>query len=208
MHQPFFAGSARRLVTSLGAASLALSLVAGSALAGSPGEVRPVSGATTPAWVDGRTVTVQHPRPYLRDTSVIAASDSGCEVGAAANASPTGSTNLPELYVLVPLFTPTKPLELHCPDAGACVNHPDTLDLTRVFGAGTGNVALPPHSHIRDEPAGGWWTIEVVGVLSQDAWDQLAAGRDEATMDRVIADGGAVGPIPSNLFLFLNVVGR
>ena len=108
----------------------------------------------------------------------------------------------------MPLFAPTEPLELHCPDAGECVNHPDTLDLTRVFGPGTENAALPPHSHILDDPAGGWWTIEVVGVLTQEAWDELAAGRDEETMDQVIADGGAVGPIPSNLFLFFNVVGR
>lgn len=199
---------ARRVLGSVAAASLAVGVVAGSAFAGSPGEQRPVSGATTPAWVDGRTVTVQYPRPFFCDTSVSAASDSGCEVGEAANVGPTGRTNLPELYVLVPLFAPTAPLELHCPDAGDCVNHPDTLDLTRVFGPGTENAALPPHSHILDDPAGGWWTIEVVGVLTQEAWDELAAGRDEETMDQVIADGGAVGPIPSNLFLFFNVVGR
>lgn len=185
---------------------LLVAIAAGPAAATGPGDVQPVSSATTPAWVDGRTVTVQYPRPYFCDTSVSAGSDSGCEVGAAANNGPTGRTNLPELYVLVPFFTPTRALNLHCPDAGDCVNHPDTLDVSRVLGAGTENIPLPPHSHILDGPAGGWWSVEIVPVLTQAAWDRLEAGKDEETMDAVIADGGALGPLPSNLFLFFNVV--
>ena len=47
-------------------------------------------------------------------------------------------------------------------------------------------------------------------MTNQNAWSRLAAGKSEATMNALIADpsSGVVGPIPTNLYLFFNVVGH
>jgi hypothetical protein len=106
--------------------------------------------------------------------------------------------------VMTPLgFTPDG---LQCPVAGDCINHPSTLDLSPIFGAGAENVALPPHSHIVDVDQGGWWEIEVVGVTDPAVWAQIEAGKDLDTV-RVLQDAGVgiTGDIPSNLFLFFDV---
>lgn len=193
----------------VGIVSVALSglFLAGAAFA-DQSTVTPVSSATTPAWVNGKTVTIQYAQNFFCDQSVSSGAASGCELGQAANVGPVANANRSTLYVLVPLFTPTRNLDLQCPNTGNCVNHPMTLDLSRVFGAGTANAALPAHSHLLDGPAGGWWDIKVVGVLNQASWDTIAAGKDQATMFAAISAGGAVGPIPTNLYLFFNVVGQ
>ena len=187
-------------------------LLAGSALAGHS-TVLPVSAATTPAWVDGRTVTVQYPRPFFCDTSVASSAPSGCEVGVDANRGPVANADRSVLYVLVPLFGSPSPTPM-CAVA-SCPNHPLTIDLSRIAGAlgvspgAVASVPLPAHSHILDGPAGGWWDVKVVAVTNQTAWAALAAGKSEATMFALINDpnSGVLGPIPTNLYLFFNVVG-
>jgi hypothetical protein len=198
----------RILVAGLIAASVAVSGLglAGAALAANstPSTVKPVSDATTPAWVNGKTVTVQYPQNFFCDSSVASGASSGCEIGTPATKGPTGQKVFSVLYVLVPFFTPTKDLNLHCPEVGSCVNHPMTIDLSAI-GA-SADSSLPAHSHILDGPAGGWWEVEVVGVTSQAAWDQLAAGKSLATLRAVQAAGNATGDVPTNLYLFFNVV--
>jgi hypothetical protein len=116
--------------------------------------------------------------------------------------------------VLVPLFANPNPAPM-CAVA-SCPNHPMTADLSRIAGAlgatpdQLASVPLPAHSHILDGPAGGWWAVKVVAVTNQHAWAQLAAGKSEATMDRLLSmpDSGVLGPIPTNLYLFFNVVGH
>ena len=98
----------------------------------------------------------------------------------------------------------------------SCPNHPLNIDLSRIAGAlgadpaAVANVALPAHSHILDGPAGGWWGVKIVAVTNQTAWSQLAAGKSEATMNALIntPNSGVLGPIPTNLYLFFNVVGH
>ena len=188
--------------------SVALSglFLAGAAFASGPSTVTPVSSATTAAWVNGKTVTIQYPQNFFCDKSVPSGAASGCELGKAANVGPVANANRSTLYVLVPLFGVNQGTILQCPEAGNCVNHPMTLDLS-LIGAGS-NAALPAHSHILDGPAGGWWDIQVVGVLNQASWNTIQAGKDQATMFNVIAAKGAVGPIATNLYLFFNVVGN
>jgi hypothetical protein len=48
----------------------------------------------------------------------------------------------------------------------------------------------------------------VVGVTSQDAWDRILAGKDLATVRELQQEGLATGDIPSNLFIFFNVLPR
>jgi len=199
-------------------ATLASLLVAGVVMAGaaaaSSSTVRPVSSATTPAWVDGRTVTVQYPQNFFCDTSVASSAPSGCEVGTDSNRGPVPNADRSVLYVLVPLFGSPNPTPM-CAQA-SCPNHPLTIDLSRIAGAlgvspgAVASVPLPAHSHILDGPAGGWWDVKVVAVTNETAWAALAAGKSEATMLALINDpnSGVLGPIPTNLYLFFNVVGK
>ncbi len=187
--------------------------VAGAAFA-SGSTTRPVAKATTPAWVDGKTVTIQYPQNFFCDTSVPSSAPSGCEVGTDSNAGPVPHADRSVLYVLVPLFANPSPAPM-CAVA-SCPNHPTTIDLSRIAGAlgadpsAVASVPLPAHSHILDGPAGGWWDVKIVAVTNQTPWSKLAAGKSESTMNALIADpsSGVVGPIPTNLYLFFNVVGH
>ena len=161
---------------------------------------------TTQGWFNGKTVSFLYSRPYFCAQPPASAADSGCEVGADAQTAPISDPDIPELWVVVPLgFTPPQGT-LQCPVAGNCINHPHDIDLSRVFGAGAQDVLLPAHSHVIDDLQGGWWETFVVGVTSQAAWDQLVAGKDLATVRALQQEGLATGDIPSNLFIFFNVL--
>jgi hypothetical protein len=167
------------------------------------------SGATvgtTEGWFNGKTVTFVYTRPYACDQPPTSGADSGCEVGADAQSAPIGDPDVPELWVVVPLgFTPPQGT-LQCPVAGDCIDHPHDIDLSRVFGAGAEDVPLPAHSHVIDDLQGGWWKTFVVGVTTQAAWDRIVAGKDLATVRELQQEGLATGDIPSNLFIFFNVL--
>lgn len=186
--------------------------VGGAALA-SGSTVQPVSSATTPAWSGGTTVKIQYPQNFFCDTSVPSGASSGCEVGAAANVGPVGNPNRSVLYVLVPLFKNPDPAPM-CAEA-SCPNHPLNIDLSRIAGAlgaspqAVAEVPLPAHSHILDGNAGGWWQVKIVAVTTEAAWHQLSVDKSQMGMDAQIAlhDGSVLGPIPTNMYLFFNVVG-
>ncbi|MEA5455051.1 hypothetical protein SPF06_10005 [Sinomonas sp. JGH33] len=202
-------GAGASIVAGLFMASLALAAAAFA----SGSTVLPDSTAQTPAWVNGQTVTVQYPQLFFCDHSVAASSSTGCEVGQDSNVGPVPNADRNELFVIVPLFANPSPAPM-CPIA-SCPNHPLTIDLSRIAGAlGTtpdavANLPLPAHSHILAAPGGGWWDIKVVAVTNQTAWAQLAAGKNEATMDALLntPGSGVVGPIPTNFYLFFNIVG-
>ncbi|WP_156138756.1 hypothetical protein [Microbacterium mangrovi] len=186
--------------------------IAGAAFA-SGSTVHPVSSAQTPAWTDGKTVTVQYAQNFFCDTAVASNAPSGCEVGTDATRGPVANADRSTLYVLVPLFSNPVPAPM-CAVA-SCPNHPLNIDLSRIAGAlgaapgAVGDVALPAHSHILDGAAGGWWDVKIVAVTNESAWAKLAAGKSEAVMNSLIADpsSGVLGPIPTNMYLFFNVVG-
>ena len=104
---------------------------------------------------------------------------------------------------------------LQCPVVGSCINHPSTIDLSRVFGPGSANVPLPAHSHIIDSSLpesqanggqAGWWELEVIGVTQPVIWDQIVAGKSLATVRALQAQGvGITDDIPSNVYLFFGV---
>ncbi len=205
----------RVLGAALAIATFGLSalFVGGTALAagGGPSTTVPVSQATTAAYVNGTTVQIQYPRDFFcgQSGSYIAASSSGCEVGVAATQGPNGQSiaNMQVLYVIVPLFSNPSPTP-QCDTVGFCVNHPTTLDLSPVFGAGYGDISLPAHSHILDGTGGGWWKIEVVAVPNEQAWAQLTGGASLVTLHAMQSAGTVSASIQSNLFLFFNVVGH
>ena len=209
----------RSLAASLLVGMVIASVSVGTAAFASGSTTQPVSSAQTPAWSNGQTVTIQYPQNYFCDTSVGSSAPGGCEVGQAANVGPVSNPNRSVLYVLVPLFANPNPAPMCAqpgPGVAGCPNHPMNIDLSRIAGPlgvsadAVANVALPAHSHILDGNAGGWWQVKVVAVTNQAAWSQLAAGKSQATMDALIAtpNSGVLGPIPTNLYLFFNVVGK
>lgn len=168
-----------------------------------------VEVGTTAGWFQGEVVTFVYNQPFdcrlpLEDGGM-AGSASDCVLGAATTNEPRGG-NDPVVYVTVPLFEDTEGITLHCPVAGDCINHPSTIDLSRVFGPGTEDALLPPHSHVVDVKRGGWWEIEVNGVTTREAWDAIERERslDEIRVQQAL---GSVTPdLDTNLFLFFNVV--
>ena len=122
---------------------------------------------TTDGWQDGKTVTFRYTKNFFCDTTTESGAPSGCEVGEDGSVDPRPG-KIPILYVMTPTgFTPPAGT-LQCPIAGNCIDHPSTIDLSRVFGPGFADVPLPPHSHIIDTQLdesqanggeAGWWEI-------------------------------------------------
>ena len=168
----------------------------------------------TDGWQNGKTVTFFYTKPFFCDTTTESGAPSGCEVGEDGNVDPRPG-KIPVLYVMTP--TGFRPAEstLQCPVVGNCINHPSTIDLSRVFGPSKANVLLPAHSHIIDSSLpesqanggqAGWWEIEVVGVSSPAVWDQIVAGKSLATVRALQAQAtGITDDIPSDAYLFFGV---
>ena len=168
----------------------------------------------TLGWSDGKTVSFHYNMPFFCAKPTASLADSKCKLGEEPAAFPRGG-EIPVLYVTVPLFALNNPETLQCPTAGSCINHPNTIDLTAIesiVGPGAGNALLPPHSHVvgdddvtRQGANAGWWEIEVVGVPTQAAWNELVAGKSLRTVRDLQARSAVTGDIPTNLFLFFSV---
>jgi len=168
----------------------------------------------TDGWENGKTVSFFYTKPFFCSDGPPSGAPSGCEVGEDGTADPRPG-KIPVLYVMTPTgFTPDVST-LQCPIPGNCINHPSTIDLSRVFGPGFADVPLPPHSHIIDSDLAesradggqaGWWEIEVIGVSSPAVWDQIVAGKSLATVRALQAAGiGITDDIRSNAYLFFSV---
>ena len=139
---------------------------------------------TTPGWFDGRTITFfYHTNDFFCHTPVAdgqpVGSTSGCEVGSDGTLDPRPGPK-PTLWVMTPVgFTPPAS-QLHCPVAGNCINHPHTIDLSRI--GGPSNALLPVHSHIVAVTGENWWELKVIAVKDIDTWNKIVAGQSLATV--------------------------
>lgn len=168
----------------------------------------------TDGWENGQTVSFFYTKDFFCSDGPPSGAPSGCEAGADGTSDPRPG-KIPVLYVMTP--TGFRPAEstLQCPIVGNCINHPSTIDLSRVFGPGFADVPLPAHSHIIDSDLSesqadggqaGWWEIKVIGVSSPAVWDQIVAGKSLATVRALQAKGvGITGDILSNAYLFFSV---
>lgn len=168
----------------------------------------------TDGWENGTTVTFFYTKSFFCAEPPESGAPTLCEIGEDGTVDPRPG-KIPVLYVMTPTgFTPDVST-LQCPIAGNCINHPSTIDLSRVFGPGFADVLLPPHSHIIDSDLpesqanggqAGWWEIEVIGVSSPSVWNQIVAGKSLATVRALQAAGtGITGDIRSNAYLFFSV---
>jgi hypothetical protein len=177
----------------------------------------------TAAYFGGRTLHVTYTNGFFCDTSVAAHSSSGCEAGEKYKRPP--APNFDPLYITVPLGF-TVPMKMqHCPASLICVDHPGTVDLTRLeptlkplnphlsdaqLTAALKNFAVPGHDHfITDtndfQPE--WWNVQVIGVTNPDTYASIQRHRSFEYVNRLLRrhDPAVAGPIPSNLFLFFAV---
>jgi hypothetical protein len=195
-------------LTGLVALALATALAAGCG----DDNTEPVIGST-PAFLDGQVVTIDYTQQFQCTNPPASGATSKCEVGAEAQTRPTSGVT-DTIWVLVPTFAPgPDPTTLHCPTAGACPAHPSTVDVSAALGAGTENIATPPHSHIlsRHEGETKAWQALVVAINDAGIWNNLVAGKSVAALraqQQAIENAGKISAdLPSNLFLFFRVRG-
>ncbi|HET9058355.1 MAG TPA: hypothetical protein VFN61_00415 [Acidimicrobiales bacterium] len=165
----------------------------------------------------GSTLDALYTEPYWCDKTVSAAAPSGCEAGAAYRQLPPGvasASYTDPLWIPVPLFSPAP--KTQCPSTG-CVDHPMTIDLSRLasaLGAPAAklkDVPVPAHDHIlnsRNNDLPEWWPVVVVGVTNQKAWDQITSHKNLSEI-RILQrqkGSGVTGDIPTNLFLWFQTL--
>jgi hypothetical protein len=160
----------------------------------------------TAGWLNGQTVQFFYTRDFFCEPPPSSGAPSQCEVGEDGEVDPRPGP-IPTLYVMTPLGFRPDDSTLQCPEVGNCINHPSTIDLSRI--GGPADAPLPAHSHIIEVMHGGWWEIEVIGVKSPAVWDQIVAGKSLATVRSLQASDPSgtniTGDIPTNLYLFFNV---
>lgn len=168
----------------------------------------------TDGWQNGETVSFFYHKPFFCAEPPSSAAPSQCEVGEDGTVDPRPG-KIPVLYVMTPIGFRPADSTLHCPIVGFCINHPSTIDLSRVFGPSKADVPLPAHSHIIDSSLpesqanggqAGWWELEVIGVTDPAVWDQIVAGKSLATVRALQAAGtGITDDIPTNTYLSFSV---
>ena len=160
----------------------------------------------TAGWLNGETVQFFYTRDFFCEPPPTSGAPSQCEVGEEGEEDPRPGP-IPTLYVMTPLGFRPDASTLQCPDVGNCINHPSTIDLSRI--GGPADAPLPAHSHIIEVMHGGWWELEVIGVKSLAVWNQIVAGKSLETVRALQAadpSGTTItGDIPTNAYLFFNV---
>ncbi|WP_069626467.1 hypothetical protein [Streptomyces niveus] len=173
----------------------------------------------TDGWYEGETIKFLYTQNFFCDPSVSSGAPSKCEAGAKYNNVPPGTTSdkfTDPLYIPVPLFKPG-PKTLQCPANVPCVDHPTSIDLSRLASAlkmpasALKNTELPGHDHIitdRNNDRPEWWPVFVVGVTDPGSFKKIQAGKSFDTIKKLAADpkSGVTQPIPTNTFLWFQTL--
>ena len=175
----------------------------------------------TQSYFNGNTVSFTYTKGFYCDKHVAAASTSGCEVGAAFKVPPAKSFD--PLTIEVPLGFTVPSMSMECPSALVCVDHPGTIDLSRLEPALKGlypqltatqltaalkNSATPGHEHFITTLNGSqpeWWNVDVVGVTSLKEWNAINAQKSFTFLNDQVTKKLTTAIIPTNLFLYFSV---
>ncbi|WP_310962285.1 hypothetical protein [Nocardioides terrisoli] len=175
----------------------------------------------TQAFFKGHQVRFTYSLGFFCDKRVTSFASSGCEAGAKAKKAP--SKDFDTLFVTVPLGFNLPARKMDCPTNLVCVDHPGTIDLTRLEPAlkplypdltvaqltdALKNAATPGHQHFITTRAHGnreWWDVKVVGVTNKAEYNKITRHRSAAFLKREIKAGRTTAAIPTNLFLFFAV---
>lgn len=193
----------------------------------------PESIGTTLAFDDGKVVTIQYSQIYFCDSPGPATSltSSPCKIGTEAVVDPVPDAASHPLNVIVPVFLGTSTSGgifdptlgannfTQCPETTTslkCINHP-----AFTTNAITGVVSpVPIHSHIisghgAKSAQGGWWELKVWAVTDPTIWPNPKTGVCSAgtgcltsneALEAAKLAGKVEGPVPTNIYLFFNVV--
>jgi len=224
-----FITSRRRLITT--AAVTVLALGGGLTAAIAAGTQGPSSNARaagrgipeygmTGAFYKGTRVGFTYTKGFYCDTAVHSFASSKCEAGAAYKKPP--AKQFDPLYITVPLGF-SRPMNMvDCPSGLVCVDHPGTIDLTRLekalkplypsltdaqLTAALKNFPVPEHDHYINDlnnRRGEWWDVRVVGVTSRAVYNKIRAHQSTGYIQSLIKhkNKNVVGPIPTNMFLY------
>ena len=175
----------------------------------------------TKAFFNGHPLSFTYAKGFYCDQSVTSGATSGCEVGANYNMPP--AKNFDPLYITVPLGFNVPAMSMECPSGLVCVDHPGSIDLSRLEPALKGlyptltdaqlttaltNAATPGHQHFITTTNGGkaeWWDVKVVGVTSLKEWNAINAHKSFAFLRTQVNKKLTTAIIPTNLFLFFSV---
>jgi hypothetical protein len=177
----------------------------------------------TKSFFHGKTVNFTYTKGYYCDKHVTSHATSGCEAGKNYKRPP--AKNFDPLYITVPLGFTVPMSKMECPTGLVCVDHPGTIDLTRLEPAlkplypglskkqltnALKNFATPGHDHFittanGDKPE--WWDVKVIGVTSKKTYDNVRAHKSFHYLSHQIKKGNKhlTAPIPTNLFLYFGV---
>jgi hypothetical protein len=162
----------------------------------------------TEAWLGGGTVDFGYSHHVFCTKGPDSGASSGCEAGAATDGTPPSGPVVSNVYAVVPLgFTPPKST-LQCPKPGRCIDWPTTIDLSRI--GGKSNAIFPAHSQIVEEDESfqsTWWPLVIVGVKSMTAWNTLVSEKSADAMDACEAAHQCTDEVPTNAFVFFQVLG-
>jgi hypothetical protein len=127
--------------------------------------------------------------------------------------------DIPTLFIAVPLGF--KVANLHCPDKLTCVDHPATVDMTRLAAAlapifktsadkllpTLKDFPTPGHDHFivsREYNKPLFWSVQVIGVTDPTIFRVIQGFRNFALVQQFLKakNPHVIGPIPTNIFLF------
>ena len=174
-------------------------------------------------YYNGTNVDLLYSENYYCDANVSSAATTGCEAGAGPSPTPSATsagssgtslgntTHVDTLYIPVPLFANAPPTQ--CTATATCIDHPPTIDLSRIASALPGNptpasvsnVAIPAHDHVVGTRNGGlpeWWNVQVVATTDPATFSTLTS---VAAINAAVTGGTAVS-VPTNAFLFFQIL--
>jgi hypothetical protein len=174
-------------------------------------------------YYNGTNVDLLYSENYYCDANVTSQATTGCEVGAGDSATPSATssggtgtslgntTHADTLYIPIPLFA--NPPATQCVGTATCIDHPPTVDLSRIASALPGNpspssvsnVPIPAHDHVvgtRNSGLPEWWNVEVVATTSPAAFATLTS---VSAINAAVTAGTAI-TAPSNISLFFQVL--
>ncbi len=178
------------------------------------------------AYLNGQYVQILYTENWYCDANVSSMASTGCEAGAGPSSNPSAqssggtgtslgnTTHGDTLYIPVPLFSNPPPTQCAAGTATmTCIDHPKTIDLSRIASALPGNpspssvsdVPIPAHNHVVATRNGGnpeWWNVEVVATGDPATFNGLTSA---SAINAAVANKTAVA-VPTNAFLFFQVL--
>jgi hypothetical protein len=212
------------LVAVLLTAGIGVAVAAGSASPPPSNAMKPGRGidefGMTQSYFKGHTVRFTYTKGFFCDRHVRSSASSRCEAGKRWKHAP--AKHFDPLYITVPLGF-KELMNMDCPTGLVCVDHPGTIDLTRLepalkplypdltdaqLTAALKNYPTPGHQHFitdRNHGKPEWWDVRVVGVTKPAVYKQLDEHKSARYLLRQVKKGRTTAVIPTNLFLYFAV---